>query len=214
MLCKWIRRLSGALWFSDSGRRLPFFLARASTGARGIGYCLVRGTGSQPDTEPLEKFQFVFQGRWEASGVRAFSKVATARKVCKTLSGGTGGGERIEVRDALQLDLELEEGVTVPPAWLTTAAAAQGSYDGLEVEILVHCVANGSVAHFLSLSIQKEGIFRIEEMSDVPEPIGMAIGSEYLAHEGFLPPSFRANIAAEQYPTNAGCGLRRGPRGQ
>eukprot|EP00966_Prymnesium_polylepis_P001369 31494-Prymnesium_polylepis.1 len=51
-------------------------------------------------------------------------------------------------------------------------------------------------------------------MSDVPEPIGMAIGSEYLAHEGFLPPSFRANIAAEQYPTNAGCGLRRGPRGQ
>ena len=177
---------------------------------------LQHGTEYALKIDPLSLFSFVLQGRWEGSEAPAFSQLATASRTARSVEAGDS---TVEILDALQLELELDAAIPLPPSWLAAdpatdePAAGYPAADGLEITILVHARASGKVAHLLSLSIRKESIFPRESIDPRPDEMWPEkVLRDWDFHA--LPNKFKAKVDTRAFPTNAGCGLPKGPQRQ
>jgi len=135
------------------------------------------------------------------------------------------------VRDALELQVTFCESIALPDAWRHTAsdesdsdadgAPAAQDQDALELVILVHDRQFSSVAHFLSLSVDKRAIAYWPgsgEYIDDTDGGSVDLGNDQsmespvpLPHfwHARLPPRFVARADTLEFTSHAGCGSRR-----
>jgi len=175
----------------------------------------------EEDEEPLERFEFVFQGSTMRGDLRKeilFSKAVATSKA--TMQGDDmtqyGNGlltnpalNQIEIRDALKLDLTLDAPMRFPAEYQEDASD-DGNEDcvGFDVEILVYDRTKDKVAHFLAFTLPRAGIIYsgqthedgLEEEAYVP--IKEMWGCPH------LPDSFETKIDTAVYRTNIGVGPR------
>lgn len=167
---------------------------------------------TEPEHEdPLSQLKFLVQGRWEENGAPAFSLVGEGSGVSCMISLSIA--QRVEVRDALRIEVTLPESAPLPSGWQTLEPAAAGARDGLEIEVLLHNDATSAVAHLFSLSIRKEAVSYRPAADGAARPL---VGDWAAAHAA-LPASagaegspggatVMASVDTWAFPTNAGCG--------
>lgn len=171
----------------------------------------------EEDEEPLERFEFVFQGSTMRGDLRKeilFSKAVATSKA--TMQGDDmtqyGNGlmtnpalNQIEIRDALKLDLTLDAPMRFPAEYQVLPSEEEREGEecvGLDVEILVYDRTKDKVAHFLAFTLPRAGIIYrgdpeeeayvpIKEMWDAP-----------------LPDSFETTIDTQLHRTDIGVGPR------
>ena len=175
----------------------------------------------EDDEEPLERFQFVFQGSitrddptWDAPRKEIlFSKsVATSRAIMQgddMTQYGNGlmtnpALNQIEIRDALKLDLTLDAPMRFPAEYQEDASD-DGNEDcvGFDVEILVYDRTKDKVAHFLAFTLPRAGIIYRGDPDGSEEEAYVPIKEMWDAP---LPDSFETKIDTQLHRTNLGVG--------
>ena len=177
----------------------------------------------EDDEEPLERFEFLFQGSimrddptWDAPRKEIlFSKtVATSRAIMQgddMTQYGNGlltnpALNQIEIRDALKLDLTLDAPVRFPAEYQEDASD-DGNEDcvGFDVEILVYDRTKDKVAHFLAFTLPRAGIIYRGDPDGSEEEAYVPIKEMWDAP---LPDSFETTIDTQLHRTNIGVGPR------
>ena len=176
----------------------------------------------EDDEEPLERFEFVFQGSttrddptWDAPRKEIlFSKtVATSRAIMQgddMTQYGNGlmtnpALNQIEIRDALKLDLTLDAPMRFPAEYQDLPSEEERVGEecvGFDVEILVYDRTKDKVAHFLAFTLPRAGIIY---RGDPEEEAYVPIKEMWDAP---LPDSFETKIDTAVYRTNIGVGPR------
>ena len=172
----------------------------------------------EEDEEPLERFEFVFQGSTMRGDLRKeilFSKAVATSKA--TMQGDDmtqyGNGlltnpalNQIEIRDALKLDLTLDAPMRFPAEYQEDASD-DGNEDcvGFDVEILVYDRTKDKVAHFLAFTLPRAGIIYRGDPDGSEEEAYVPIKEMWDAP---LPDSFETKIDTQVYRTNIGVGPR------
>ena len=172
----------------------------------------------EEDEEPLERFEFVFQGSTMRGDLRKeilFSKAVATSKA--TMQGDDmtqyGNGlmtnpalNQIEIRDALKLDLTLDAPMRFPAEYQEDASD-DGNEDcvGFDVEILVYDRTKDKVAHFLAFTLPRAGIIYRGDPDGSEEEAYVPIKEMWDAP---LPDSFETKIDTQLHRTNIGVGPR------
>ena len=174
----------------------------------------------EEDEEPLERFEFVFQGSTMRGDLRKeilFSKAVATSKA--TMQGDDmtqyGNGlltnpalNQIEIRDALKLDLTLDAPMRFPAEYQDLPSEEERVGEecvGFDVEILVYDRTKDKVAHFLAFTLPRAGIIYRGDPDGSEEEAYVPIKEMWDAP---LPDSFETKIDTQVYRTNIGVGPR------
>lgn len=186
---------------------------------------MVEVDDDEEDEEPLERFEFVFQGSttrddptWDAPRKEIlFSKsVATSRAIMQGDDMTQYGGglmtnpalNQIEIRDALKLDLTLDAPMRFPAEYQDLPSEEEREGEecvGFDVEILVYDRTKDKVAHFLAFTLPRAGIIYRGDPDGSEEEAYVPIKEMWDAP---LPDSFETTIDTQLHRTNIGIGPR------